>query len=92
MSNAEEPMTNDTLDGSYNYGVLSVLQVLSGFIYEKSTPQERQYLKEQLARAKANPIAKWNRKEEIDFFETPFEAVESTIKGIDDHVATHAKG
>ena len=38
MSNPEEPMTKDTLDGSYNYGMLSVLQVLTGFIYEKSPP------------------------------------------------------
>ncbi|WP_222833269.1 hypothetical protein [Pseudomonas sp. SC3(2021)] len=91
MSNPEEPMTKDTLDGSYNYGMLSVLQVLTGFIYEKSPPHERQYLKAQLERAKANPISKWNRKEEIDFFETPFESAESVMKGIDEQLAAHAK-
>lgn len=92
MSNAEEPMTKDTLDGSFNYGLLSVLQVLTGFIYEKSTPQDRQYLKDQLARAKTKPIAKWDRKEEIDFFETPFESAETVMKGIDEQLAAKAKG
>lgn len=91
MSNKEEPVTKETLDGSYNYGVLSVLQVLSGFIYEKSTPQERQHLKEQLAHAKARPMAEWNRKEEIDFFETPFEAAESAIKSVDKFLSNHSK-
>lgn len=91
MSDIDEPMTRDTLDGSYNYGVLSVLQVLTGFIYEKSTPRERAYLKEQLASAKARPMDKWNRKEEIDFFETPFDSAESVIKALDERFAVQSK-
>ncbi|HGM5580736.1 hypothetical protein F7234_03900 [Pseudomonas putida] len=83
MSDNVEPMTSDTLDGSYNYGLLAVLQVLAGALYEKSTPAERENLKANLSQAKARPIAKWNRKEEIDFFETPFESIESVLNGLD---------
>lgn len=63
------------------------MQVLSGFIYLKCTPQERQMLKEQLAVAKARPIEKWSRKDEIHFFEAPFESVESVINGLDEVLA-----
>lgn len=92
MSSTDEPMTKDTLDGSYNFGLLSVLQVLAGTIYDKSTPAEREHLKSQLAQAKARPIAKWNRKEEIEFFETPFESIESVLKGLDAQYAARHRG
>jgi len=92
MSDNVEPMTNDTLDGSYNYGLLSVLQVLAGTLYDKSTPAEREHLRAQLAQAKARPIAKWNRKEEIDFFETPFESIESVLSGLDAQYAERQRG
>lgn len=83
MSDENEPMTRDTIDGSHDYGVLSVLQVLAGVVYESGSPALRAHLKEQIANAKGNPIKKWNRKEEVDAFETPFESVEQAFKSVD---------
>jgi len=84
MSDTNEPMTRDTIDASSNYGIMSVLQVLAGVVYESGSPALREHLKKQIAKAKAQPIQKWNRKEEIDAFETAFESVEVAFKTVDD--------